>query len=145
MPISSLSAAKKLCELSGWKLSNLALQKILYIAQMVYMGRNNGAPLIDDMFEAWDYGPVLPAVYHKAKIFGAGSVLNVFHSVQDLPEGPENEILRESVEKLGNVSPGTLVSMTHRDGGAWAKHYSPGLNSRIPNSDILAEYKARVE
>lgn len=144
MTISSLSAAKKACEVSNWKLTNLSLQKILYIAHMVYMGNHEGRPLLDENFQAWAYGPVLPNVYHRVKAFGNSPVRNIFHSVPSLKEGPEAEILVDAVEKLSNMSAGKLVAITHWDKGAWNKHYIPGkANITIPNRDILDEYRER--
>ena len=49
MSVSALSAAKTFCELRDWKISNLELQKLLYIAQMLHLGRY-GTPLISERF-----------------------------------------------------------------------------------------------
>jgi len=141
MTVSVLSAAKRLAAQSSWSLSNLELQKILYLAHMFHMGRNNGEPLVSGLFEAWDFGPVHPSLYHRAKVFGSDPVENVFYDIPDLPEGPEREIVHEAYESLGSVGPGRLVSATHKKGGAWDKNYIPGArNIVIPNEDILAEY-----
>jgi uncharacterized phage-associated protein len=78
MTASVFSAAHRICERSGWRLTNLSLQKILYIAQMVYMGEHAGARLIDTEFEAWAFGPVSSPLYHKVRAFGAGAIENVF-------------------------------------------------------------------
>ena len=141
MTVQALSAAKRLSERSQWTLSNLKLQKILYIAHMFYLGRTNGEPLVRGAFEAWDYGPVHPNVYHKVKIFGSDPVENIFHDVADMAKGPEKEILDEALESLDGFGPGQLVHVTHREGGAWEKNYIPGVrNCIISNKDILAEY-----
>ena len=68
MAVSSITAGRYACKMSGWTITNLKLQKILYIAHMVYVGRTDGTVLIDEMFEAWDFGPVLPNLYHRVKI-----------------------------------------------------------------------------
>ena len=81
MTVSSFQVAKKICELSNWTVTNLKLQKILYLAQMVHLGRNNGDPLIDEKFEAWMYGPVLPNLYKIMKEFGGSPVRNRFYNV----------------------------------------------------------------
>jgi uncharacterized phage-associated protein len=57
---------------------NLQLQKILYLAQMIYMGHTAGGRLADGSFEAWDYGPVEPSVYRKVRMFGSDPISNVF-------------------------------------------------------------------
>ncbi|MBL8567094.1 MAG: SocA family protein, partial [Hyphomicrobiaceae bacterium] len=137
-----LSAAQRLAYKSGWVLSNLELQKILYLAHMFHLGRT-GEPLVTGQFEAWDYGPVHPALYHRAKVFGADPVANVFHDIPEVPPGSERDILDEALTNLGKVGPGRLVHATHRPGGAWATFYIPGARGRaIPNEAILAEYRA---
>ncbi len=142
MTVSVLSAAKYLAMRSDWVLSNLELQKILYLAHMFFMGRHDGEPLVIGSFEAWDYGPVHPDLYHKAKIFGSDGVGNIFHSISDLPEGREREIIDEAYLALGNAGPGRLVNATHRTGGAWDRNYLPGVRCCvIPNEDILSEYQ----
>ena len=143
MAISVTCAAKRMCERSGWSISNLALQKILYLAHMYHLGEHN-APLISGHFEAWDYGPVQPIIYHKLKIFGASPVRNIFRSVRDIEDGSEREMLDAAVEQLANAALGKLVTLTHWEKGAWAKNYIPGVRSiEIPDEDIKQEYDDR--
>jgi uncharacterized phage-associated protein len=141
MTISVLSAAKRLAMRSNWTLSNLEMQKILYLAHMFYLGRTKGEPLVSGRFEAWDYGPVHPDLYHRLKVFGASPVRNVFHEYSDIPDGPQAAIIDEAYDSLGNAGPGRLVNATHRKGGAWSNHYIPGQrHCIIPNADIQKEY-----
>ena len=70
MTIAYGDAAHRLGVNSGWSLSNLQLQKILFMADMNFVGQGKGR-LIDEDFEAWDYGPVLPSLYRECKPFGA--------------------------------------------------------------------------
>lgn len=142
MTVPVLSAARRLAEKSGWTLSNLQLQKILYLAHMFYMGRTNGAPLVPGHFEAWEYGPVHPDLYHKAKVFGSDPVENIFHGNAPIKDGPEQEILDEALKSLGGVAPSRLVAATHRKNGAWYNNYNPGTrHCVIPNQDIWDEYR----
>lgn len=141
MTVSVLRAAKHLAEKSDWTLSNLEMQKLLYLAHMFHLGRT-GDPLVHGNFEAWDYGPVHPSLYHFAKVYGADPVQNIFYQVPDLPEGSEREIIDEAYEHLGKVGPGRLVRATHRSNGAWEKNYDPNIkNQIIPNEDILREFR----
>lgn len=143
MTVSVFAAAKRLCAKSGWTLTNLQAQKILYLAHMFYMGRNAGRSLVDGQFEAWDFGPVHPALYRRLRIFGRDSVQNIFHDAVDIPDGPEAAIIDEAYEGLGHLGAGQLVSATHKPGGAWQKVYQPGvMGIPIPNQAILDEYQA---
>lgn len=143
MAISVLSAAKRLGKKSNWSLSNLEMQKILYLAHMFFMGRNNGEPLIRGNFEAWDYGPVHPDLYHRVKIFGSDDVQDIFPNIEPPAKGSrEREIIDEAYENLGDLGPGRLVNATHQPNGAWDQNYLPGKRHIIiPNEDILREYR----
>ena len=145
MSVSALSAAKTLCILRDWSVSNLELQKILYLAHMYHMGVHNGAPLIKEPFEAWNYGPVVPDLYQRAKGFGSGPVQNVFHWIDPVPMGTsEFQSLREAAEVTRRLRPSQLVANTHAPGGAWYSTYRPNVTGiRIPNAAILNEYRSR--
>lgn len=144
MPVSALSAARSLCEMSGWTISNLKLQKVLYLAHMYHLGKT-GRPLIDENFQAWEYGPVVADVYRQAKGFGNGPVRNVFHWFAGVPtDSEEYSSLSEAYRATQNMSAGQLVSLTHWPKGAWYKCYSPEMRGIvIPNTNIMEEYRAR--
>lgn len=145
--ISALSAAKTLCELRDWSISNLTIHKILYFAHMLSLGRSSGdKPLVSSGFEAWDKGPVSPQVYHVAKVFGSNPVGNVFHTVRSAQQGDDLDVLKEVAEILRDKKPGELIAITHWSDGAWAKNYVPQVRGiKIPDADILDEYRLRVQ
>ena len=140
------TAAKYICEKSGWRLSNLPLQKLLYLAQVEYAGKHAGNKLVDTTFEAWDYGPVSPNLYHKIKMFGSEPVRDVFYDALRLREDSERKrVLDEVCNKFLSLPPGKLINLTHWDGGAWANKYEPGLrNISISDRDIEDEYGNRT-
>lgn len=141
MTITTLQAAKALGEFANWRLTNLQMQKILYIAHMFHLGRH-GTPLVNEAFEAWDYGPVLPNLYHEVKFFGSSPIKDVFFGTTIPEKGTELKILQQAADKFSNVKAGSLVAATHRPEGAWSKNYKEGIkNQIIPNKDILEEYK----
>lgn len=137
-------AAQYLCRQSGWRLSNLQLQKILYIADMNLAGQGHGR-LVDEDFEAWDYGPVLPSLYHKCKAFGSKSVPPVFWGATDITGSPEAAIIDMAWENLRSVTPGQLVETTHSTLGAWVRRYVPGAKQiKIFTQDMIDEYARRT-
>jgi uncharacterized phage-associated protein len=141
MIIPSLSAARTMCEASNWSLSNLELQKLLYLAELTYVGRSDGAKsLVNENFQAWDYGPVLPSVYHRVKAFGSKRIPNVFLIAEPYSDDKKS-VIEEVANTFSDWNASELVALTHRDGGAWAKHYLPGIRGIvIPRNDIVTEY-----
>ena len=139
------SVAKYICEKSDWTVSNLELQKLMYLAQMVYMGRYDGSKLFSSGFEAWDYGPVIPDLYHRLKGYGAESVPNVFDDALIFKDtDPRRQVMNDVCNKFLAFDAGQLVEITHWENGAWAKHYVPkARHIRIPDGDIWEEYKLR--
>lgn len=142
-PISALTAARHMCERRGWTLTNLELQKMLYLAQMMFMGKNNGERLLNGTFEAWDYGPVLPDVYREAKAYGRDPIRSLWFSAK-LHDEPRVAMLNEAVDELSKLRPAQLVNITHWKDGAWARNYVPNHRGiPIPDDHILDEYKRR--
>ncbi|GBR56461.1 hypothetical protein GCM10007872_20200 [Gluconobacter sphaericus NBRC 12467] len=138
----SFALARAMCEARDWGISNLALQKSIYIADMVHMGRH-GTPITSEKFEAWDYGPVLPSVYGRARIFGNSPVEDIFPDVGRL-EGEALSVVREVAAFVSKFTPGQLVNMTHSPEGAWAKYYKPGyMHLFIPKEAEADEFRRR--
>ena len=144
MTIHVFAAAKRVGIKTDWSKSNLEMQKIIYIAHMMHLGNSMG-PLVDGFFQAWDLGPVHPDLYHKAKIFGADPVKNIFRTI-DVPENtPETGSLDNTLNIISCYSGTKLVAITHWESGAWYENYIPGKKHIvIPNVDILKEYNKRV-
>ncbi len=140
------SVCRFICERGEWKVTNLQLQKVLYLAQMVHMGQNEGQRLADANFEAWDYGPVEPTVYRKVRMFGSSPIQDVFTESRKFKDGDARRAVLEQVcDDLLPRRAGELVEITHWKDGAWARHYEAGTRGRpIPDADIVAEYHDRI-
>lgn len=138
-------AANYLSLLSGRNLSNLPMHKILYIADMNFVGKT-GDRLLDENFQAWDHGPVLPSLYRRCKAFGSKPVPNVFWGSRDISNERETNMLQLAWDRLRDLTPGQLVGITHSDLGAWVRRYSPGArNIVISKKDMEDEYERRRE
>jgi hypothetical protein len=69
----------------------------------------------------------------------------VFFGARDLTGTDEGRLIDETCVYLLGKMPSELVALTHWQGGAWAKHYVPGIRGIvIPDRDIIAEYDARL-
>lgn len=136
--------AKKICEAGNWEVTNLQLQKMLYIAQVLYIGQSDtNHHLFRANFEAWDYGPVAPMVYHQFKIFGSKPIQAwAFPTTENDCSDEENAFIDAIAKLLVQMKPSRLVSLTHREGTGWYKNYSPGaIGQRISEEDMLDEFR----
>ena len=146
MTITARHAAKEICELGNWDVSNLRLQKIMYFAHM-YSLVEYTEPLINETFRAWLYGPVIPEVYREVSEFGRNSIESAFEDVKRIrKDSREAKIIKEVFMCFSEDSTAQLVEYTHRKGGAWDKNYVRGAsrvfwpNNPIPDAHIAEEY-----
>lgn len=129
---------------ADWQFSNLQLQKLVYLCQLFHLGHVDGKPLFHEYFEAWDYGPVVPVLYHELKMFGANKVRRYsgLPTDADFSSSEETKRIVDRIVVLGMEStPGYMIQLTHQKGGAWERHYQREQSNIIPQSHILAEYK----
>ncbi|WP_201593303.1 Panacea domain-containing protein [Psychrobacter sp. Pi2-51] len=107
-------------------LTPMKLQKLMFFAQSWYLKSNHSA-LFDGYFERWQYGPVLPEIYHEFKSFGAKSI-NEFGSSMwseyqtvDSNDYQVTEFLEQIINAYGDYSGTQLSWMTHQPETAWSK------------------------
>jgi len=116
-------------------LTNLKLQKLLYFAQGKYLAEFD-KPLFEDNIEAWNYGPVVGAVYHQFKHCGPFPITAFdTNSVVNLADDKE-QFLNQIWKKYAKYSAEYLVDITHKKNGPWQKHYQHGQNNVIPQNEL---------
>lgn len=143
MAASIMQVARRLGQLSGWTLSNLKMQKIGFIAEMLHLGRER-EPLINEQWQAWSYGPVQPDLYHQVKMFGADPVRDIFYAPA-ITSGTRGKAIEDAYEIMKDLSPSEMINTTHQSDGAWAKSYSSNIrNAVIPKAAILEEYNSLI-
>ncbi len=101
---------------AGDSLTNLKLQKLVYYAQGFHLAIY-GRPLFPERICAWEYGPVVPALYHALKVHGANPI-----SLSDLDSFPRERLdkntknlLREINSVYGQFSAVRLMQLTHNE------------------------------
>lgn len=75
-PYSAFDVAATIIEVAdrgGAPVSNLVLQKMLFLCQREH-ARAHGRRLFCEDMQAWQYGPIVPAVYHAYAKHGASSI-----------------------------------------------------------------------
>ncbi len=140
---------------SGIRVSHISLQKLLYFAHGLYLNATKSA-LVAGYFEAWEYGPVHPAVYQAFKSAGAEPI-NFRAQSRDALSGqmrqiaePSDARVRQHVQHVllsyGRLSSGRLIEISHAKRSPWdfivdKSRTSVAFGLRIPDDIILERFK----
>lgn len=137
-------------------LTQMQLQKLVYIAHGWYLAINNTA-LTNDSPQAWDYGPVYPLLWEALKGYGSNPVTETI-KVGDTGVGcfmdnaheevfaSLNEEQSEFIDKIYGMysvfHAFQLSAMTHRQDTPWYKKYVEERNLKgvIDNPSIKAHF-----
>lgn len=144
-----------LAAMTGDPISPMKLQKLVYYAHGWYSGYT-GRPLINEPIEAWQYGPVIPSLYHEFKRFGSGKIeAKAFEydarGVREAlpPSDPDIRTFLQNVFKsYGQYSGIRLSEMTHASGTPWDMTWNEckGMhNVDIPFERIASYFKTIVQ
>lgn len=135
-------------------LTQMKLQKIVYLAQGLHLSLYDGAELVKEDFQAWKYGPVIPSIYHDYKLYGSSLIQDLslidfndftFYLSTDLDDNAESAI--EDAWKIAKDIPGTQLSnWTHNEGSPWHKFYREGVNDIIiPKQEIRGYFSKFIK
>jgi len=140
----------------GYIISNLKLQKILYFIQVHFLAFTpSHKPCFNEDIEAWNFGPVIPEVYHEFKQFGSGKIppikeyydfsngvwdIKLKSFSEDLIDSKDREIIISMVDLCSQRSASDLVRITH-DQAPWKSAYRPYQNNVISKESILSYFK----
>lgn len=139
-----------------YSVSNLKLQKLLYFVQGFFLCIKN-EPCFNEEIEAWDFGPVVPDVYHRYKIFGSNSISmtdyyeyveydgndKIHFKKRRLDEisfiDIDKKIINMVLEQLKGYSATTLVNITHQQ-EPWCKVYNPYERNILISNESIKKY-----
>lgn len=123
-------------------ISNLKLQKLLYFIQRDYI-KFKKTPLFDEVFEAWQYGPVIRDVYFKYSKYGALPIIfdinENYNSIIDHTDLNQEdiEIINNTINHYSESDAWDMVDESHKKNGAWDNVYNnPSSNDLITYKDI---------
>ncbi len=120
-------------------ITNLKLNKLCYYAQgwsLVVLG----SPLFEEEIQAWDYGPVVPEVYHTYKVCGKNPIGEPADSFDESRlTADELNLLVDVFNSYARYSPSELVNMTHVANGPWKNAYEERMNHSI-SLDMMKNY-----
>lgn len=139
------------------QITHLKLQKLLYFLYGEYLART-GKLLIEEHFEAWQYGPVIPKVYDNYKNFGGNPLGQNYYPSIDLKTKEEKffvvndadlefwETFNATWKKYGKLNAAQLSTLSHVKGSPWeqTKMYKAVISSELIKEYFLEENKRNV-
>lgn len=146
-----------LAKLKNEKLDLMKLQKLIYFAHGWHLAIKNN-PLLDELIQAWQYGPVVSSIYHEFKEFGNNPItrsatnLIVIESVIppqfcldtpqiDIDDDFSKKLLDKIWEQYGKLTAIQLSNMTHQPGTPWEETWKPGIPKGTAIDDkLIKEY-----
>lgn len=132
----------KLAKKEGYSVETMKLLKLTYIIHGWYLAFFD-RPLFENRIEAWQYGPVIPDLYHVIKRFGTNNVdINVIklYSENKLEEEDSKfvKVIWNAYKKFNGLQ---LSSKTHNINTPWHKTYDGTFHKVIENHIIKEYYK----
>ena len=120
-------------------LTKMKLIKLVYFAQALHLAKNKIA-LFDEEIQAWDYGPVIPSVFHEFSTYQR-EIIDKTTDSYDIScfTSEDIDFLTDIEINYGKFSAVELSRQSHVKGGPWERVYRKGLNAVIPK-EMMAEY-----
>ncbi|WP_368164006.1 Panacea domain-containing protein [Aeromonas sp. R6-2] len=151
---SAIDTAYRMLQLAkekGIELSNLQLQKLVYIAHGYLLGWK-GHSLIKEPIQAWRYGPVIQDVYHHFKENGRNKVpTEGIDALEFDPIFTPDEItcLNGVLDLYASRTPESLITITHQKDTPWDEIWNNrggklSYFAEIPNKVIQNHYRKVV-
>ncbi|MDR2367679.1 MAG: DUF4065 domain-containing protein [Deltaproteobacteria bacterium] len=97
-------------------MTHFKVQRLVYFAQG-YSLATNGEPLFEEPIEAWEHGPVCPALYDKYKSYGRTPVDSPrqIDEIKSHFSDLQIQVLEKIHEELGCFSSGMLRDISEED------------------------------
>mgnify|MGYP004527674085 FL=1 len=137
----------------GYGVSNLKLQKVLYLIQAYFLiDKTKNTSCFDDKIEAWDFGPVVPAAYNEFKQYASGDIPtiesyylfdreNIWNTKRvkyndDVILNEDKKRIDRVIDTFSKYTATDLVSLTHKQ--------SPWINSYVPSQKCETKINQNV-
>lgn len=137
----------------GLALTQMQLQKLVYLAHGWTLAVLGG-PLVTDRVQAWEYGPVYPALYRALKRYGSAPVSRLivhgdFDRLKPFSQTPvqagltpqEHSLIDKVFDAYGGYPAFQLSALTHEPNSPWSK--VTATNAVIPD-ELIKDYFVRL-
>jgi len=135
-------AILKIAKGKGQMLTPMQLVKLTYIAHGWSLALR-GKGLFRNQIEAWQYGPVIPDLYHVTKCYGRNPIpFTDIGDVDDVRLASEDAQFVEQVfQRYGHFDGIKLSYLTHKPNTPWTKVYDKWSSMPIPDELIAQHYR----
>lgn len=147
MSYSALAVANEFIKLSQLandaphEVTNMKLQKLVYIAHGYYLGLTD-RPLINNDIHAFEWGPVIPVLYKNLKSYGASKIENLIATEDSEPFDALSKAVIERVWKDYGQADGLALSrLTHKPNTPWSDTWAISKHGVIKNDRIRDYYR----
>ncbi len=123
------------------RVDNLKLNKLVYIAFGFSISKQN-IPLFDEEIQAWQYGPVIPVLYHHFKSHKSENIEDPSNKginiEKDSSEGTIKilKLVKDIYESKEGLE---MVELTHQPKTPWSYSYNGSGKNPIDKS-VIKEY-----
>lgn len=123
----------ELANKTGTSITPMKLLKLVYLANGWHLGIF-GNPLFTEPIQAWQYGPVIPSVYHAFKIYGGNDISQTSPNKDESITDEDKKLLLAVWDKYKHLTAWQLSELTHQDNTPWSEAWNTGNNSISPES-----------
>ncbi len=158
MAYPAAAIANEFLELAKWKhaqLTQMQVQKLVFFSHGWNLALRD-EPLISELFQAWEYGPVVRSLYSDLRQYGSGPVTDPVreyewnggkfsYTVPSIGDGSNSEenvftkaLIARVWETYGHLQGFQLSEITHLSDAPWSQARENG-DQFIPN-DLIRDY-----
>src|SRR5690606_35378781 len=117
----AMDIAKRLVEKKPG-LTLMTIQKLVYIAHGIHLALRD-RPLINEVVQAWRYGPVIPSLYHSLKHNGPNPISYIYTPYDGPISSDADALLDFIIRSYGDMPASKLMAITHMPGSPWSQVY----------------------
>lgn len=157
----TLAVANYFIEKSNYTVTPLQLIKLIYISYGYVLAIVEERLFLEDNIEAWEFGPVIPSIYHSFKHYKKQPItelsseitfdddLNFEEKTLELNKNEENyeitiKILDKVWERYKKYTGYELIDLTHKDGTPWSEVYNEETHHIPISDDLIKEYYSNL-
>lgn len=130
----------------GKEVTQLHVQKIMFLFEAYYMNKYNVERLYDCDYLAWDFGPVVTHLYKNFKKYGKEDIILTDEEKQlgNSISEDKKETLNEIYNTFKEFKAIQLVNFTHADGSPWKNAWLKEKYSKISKLEMKEWFKQYI-